>query len=74
MEALKFEDYLSVYKNILSQEWTTINENEKRTVNNVNEDIFYFCALLDKDPDYIKDSLKSFEWGFFPRSFGHSYW
>ena len=73
MDILKFEDYLSVYKDIVSQEWTTLYENEKATKNGVKNDIFTFCALLDNDDDYIKDSLRNFEWGFSPNSFGHSF-
>jgi hypothetical protein len=62
-----------VYQDILSQEWSTFYENEKTTKNGVKNDIFTFYALLDNDDDYIKDSLRTFEWGFSPNSFGYSF-
>ena len=73
MDFLKFEDYLRVYEEIVSHEWTILYENIKRTTNDVNEDIFTFCALLDNDDEYIQDYTQNFEWGFSPNSFGHSY-
>lgn len=73
MDYLKFEDYITNYKNMNSNEWTTLYENVKSTSNGIKHDIFAFCALVNDDEEFIKEYLNDFEWGFSPDSFGHSY-
>ncbi len=73
MELIKFEDYISIYSDILSRDWVTLYEHGNEITNEIKNDIFTFCALLDNDEQYIKDYLRNFNWGFSPNSFGHSY-
>lgn len=65
----KFEDYISVYKNLNSAEWVTIYEHPKKK--DLENDIFTFCALLENsklDEDYLDYP----EWNFSSDSFGCS--
>lgn len=73
MEYLKFEDYLRIYQDLDSCEWTTLYENNKYTSGGIKHDIFTFCALIDNNDKFISQYLESFEWRFSPNSFGHSY-
>ena len=73
MEHIKFEDYINIYSDVISQDWVTLYEHGNESVDGIKSDIFTFCALIDNDDQYIKKYLKSFDWGFSPRSFGHSY-
>lgn len=70
MYSATFEDYIELYKNINTEEWITIfEENEEKKYEN---DIFTFCALADVDKINEGEYLKNFEWGFSTDSFGKS--
>lgn len=73
MDYLKFEDYISLYRDMNSNEWTTLFESFKSTGGDIKHDIFTFCALLDNDERFISEYLRDFEWGFSPDSFGRSF-
>jgi hypothetical protein len=62
MDYLKFEDYITNYENMNSNEWTTLYENVKSTSNGIKHDIFAFCALVNDDEEFIKEYLNDFEW------------
>lgn len=64
----KFNDYIELYKNLNSEDWITLYE--ENTQRNWENDIFTFCALTDKE--YIDNTryLENFEWEFAPDSFG----
>lgn len=63
-----FKDYINLYKNINSEEWVTLFE--KNENKNYENDIFTFCALLDKNILEQDDYMKKFDWGFLTDSFG----
>lgn len=68
MEDIYFDDYIQKYKNINNDEWIVIyDENIEKDYEN---DVFTFCALLDKNKVYENDYLNDFEWGFSCDSFG----
>jgi hypothetical protein len=73
MDYLRFEDYITIYGNMNSNEWTTLYENIKSTSNGIKHDIFSLCALVNDNEKFVKEYLNDFEWGFSPDSFGHSY-
>lgn len=73
MDLLGFEDYLTRYHNINSQEWTILYENIEKTEDGIKHSIFGLCALIENDKTFIQRYLKNFEWGFSTDSFGHSY-
>lgn len=65
-----FKDYMDLYRNINTCEWITLfEENEKK---NYENDIFTFCALLDKDKINENDYMNKFDWGFSTTSFGRA--
>lgn len=68
MYDIKFKDYIDLYKNIDSYEWITLFE--KNENKNYENDIFTFCALLDKDMLGQENYMDKFDWGFSTDSFG----
>ena len=65
-----FKDYIELYKNINSKnnEWIVIyQKNEKQDLEN---DIFTFCALIDEDKINETDYMKKYDWDFSTNSFG----
>ena len=72
MYDLKFKDYIKKYININKEEWITLYQRKKEydIKENIKNDIFTFCAMIDvpdiKETNYLKD----FSWGFTPYSFG----
>ena len=67
----KFDDYIELYKNINLHEWITIfEENED---DNMENDIFTFCSLLDVDKVNENNYMNKCDWGFSVGSFGKSY-
>jgi len=65
-----FNDYIKKYKNINSEDWITIYEKNK--VENKENDIFTFCAMINKDKAYENDYMNKFDWGFATDSFGRA--
>lgn len=69
MYDVKFNDYIEKYKNINNEKkWITIYEENKKDEN----DIFTFCALIDKEKVNEDKYMKKYEWGFQVNSFGKS--
>lgn len=70
MYDILFKDYIDKYKKINSEEWIVLYD--KNEVQNLENDVFTFCALIDKEKVYENDYLNKFEWGFATDSFGRA--
>lgn len=68
MYDIRFNDYIATYKNINSTDWITIYEQNEQK--NYENDIFTFCALIDKEKVFENEYMKKFDWGFATDSFG----
>lgn len=68
MYDILFKDYIDKYKKINREEWIVLYD--KNEVQNLENDVFTFCALIDKEKVYENDYLNKFEWGFATDSFG----
>jgi len=68
MQDIYFNDYIEKYKKINNDEWIVIYD--KNSESNYENDVFTFCALLDKNKVYENDYLNDYEWGFSTDSFG----
>jgi hypothetical protein len=70
MYDIYFDDYINLYKKINTEEWITLfEENETK---NYEDDIFTFCAIIDRDKLYENDYMQKLDWGFATESFGKS--
>lgn len=74
MSLLSFEDYIDKYSKVEEHEWTVLYENIKSSKNNIQQDIFGFCALVENDESKTSKYLSDFEWGFDTGSFGHTFY
>lgn len=70
MTDILFKDYINLYKTIDKGEWIVLYE--KNENQNLENDVFTFCALIDKDEVNNDDYMKKFDWGFATDSFGRS--
>lgn len=70
MYDILFKDYIDKYKKINREEWIVLYD--KNEVQNLENDVFTFCALIDKEKVYENDYLNKFEWGFATDSFGRA--
>lgn len=63
-----FKDYIEKYKNINNDDWIILYEQNE--VRNLENDIFTFCALIDKEKIHDNDYMNKYDWGFATDSFG----
>ena len=70
MYDIAFKDYIEKYKMINHQDWIVIYD--KNNVKNFENDVFTFCALIDKNKISENDYMKKCDWGFTVDSFGKS--
>ena len=63
-----FKDYIEMYKSINKEEWIVLYD--KNHVQNLENDIFTFCALIDREKLKENDYMNKFDWGFATDSFG----
>ncbi len=68
MYDILFKDYIDKYKKINCEEWIVLYD--KNEVKNLENDVFTFCALIDKEKVYENNYLNKSEWGFATGSFG----
>lgn len=68
MYDILFKDYIDKYKNINHEDWIVLYD--KNEVQNQENDIFTFCALIDRDKIYDDNYMKKYDWGFATDSFG----
>ena len=58
MYDILFKDYIDKYKKINREEWIVLYD--KNEVQNLENDVFTFCALIDKEKVYENDYLNKF--------------
>lgn len=68
MYDILFKDYINKYKNINHEDWIVLYD--KNEVQNQENDIFTFCALIDRNKIYDDNYMKKYDWGFATDSFG----
>lgn len=65
-----FEDFIDLYKNLDSDEWITVFE--ENSTKNYENDIFTFCAMVRASKKELEEYLSTHEWRFGIDSFGKS--
>lgn len=70
MYDIQFRDYIEKYKEVDNSDWITLYEKSKKIFS--ENDIFTFCALMDKNKISGKDYLNEPNWNFASDSFGKS--
>lgn len=68
MYDILFNDYIEKYKKINREDWIVIYD--KNEVQDLENDVFTFCALIDKEKVYENDYMNKYDWEFATDSFG----
>jgi len=68
MYDILFNDYIEKYKKINREEWIVLYD--KNEVQNLENDVFTFCALIDKEKVFENDYMNKYDWEFATDSFG----
>lgn len=68
MYDILFNDYIEKYKKINHEDWIVIYD--KNEVQDLENDVFTFCALIDKEKVYENDYMNKYDWEFATDSFG----
>ena len=70
MYDINFKDYIEKYQNINNEDWIVLYS--RNEIRNYENDIFTFCAMIDKEKVYEDNYMNKFDWGFATNNFGKS--